>query len=74
MEGAGTTLRNKRNQLTSSAGGTGLSPAIGASGAAATARQAACKTSGGIATGTSAIKELAQGRKRSVSPQKTNSE
>ena len=70
-EGAGTTLRNERNQLTSSAGGAGLSPAIGASGAAAAAGLAASKTSGGIATGASAIKELAQRRKRSVSPQKT---
>ena len=47
----------RENQLTSSAGATGLSPAAGTSAAAgaSAAGAAATKTSGGIGTGTSAI-------------------
>jgi len=47
----------KKKQLTPSAGGTGLSPTAGTSAVASAARRAATKTSGGMETGTSAIRK-----------------
>ena len=57
-----TTIKQKKPASTS-AGGTGLSPATGASAAASAAGKAATKMSGEIATGTSAITKDAQRRK-----------